>query len=270
MPYGIRSAPIDAWRVFDDQNPDPGYFQFDWLSARHPDLYHEFALSTVGQMQELDKLVDLSGLIVADVGAGTGRSTVPAARKARKVIAADTYRSVVTYGEKTVRAAGLDNVAYIVADGEHLPLEDNSVDAVLSAWAQLDFGEAYRVLVPNGYIIQLTSAPGSLCGELTATLQESYPELITEVAPQEYYDRSCPTSESIGAGTEWNGIPLVGPMKIHDFTYVAEYESVREASEIFGRLYGPLAKKYLHDRQQATVASRLRICYGKVKKQRSV
>jgi hypothetical protein len=28
------------------KNPQPGYFQFDWISARHPDLYHRFELST--------------------------------------------------------------------------------------------------------------------------------------------------------------------------------------------------------------------------------
>ena len=40
-------APVDAWRTYDIHEPDPGYFQFDWLSARHPDLYHAFAVSSV-------------------------------------------------------------------------------------------------------------------------------------------------------------------------------------------------------------------------------
>ena len=41
--YKIPAAPVDSWRSFDVNNPDPGFFQFDWLSARHPDLYDRFA-----------------------------------------------------------------------------------------------------------------------------------------------------------------------------------------------------------------------------------
>lgn len=65
-------------------DPNPGYFEFDWLSARHPDLYDRFALSTVGLMHELRSVVDLTGLIVCDVGAGTGRSALGAAETASR------------------------------------------------------------------------------------------------------------------------------------------------------------------------------------------
>jgi hypothetical protein len=56
-------------------DPDPGYFEFDWLSARHPDLYDQFALSTVGLVTELGRLVDLRDATVVEVGAGTGRAS---------------------------------------------------------------------------------------------------------------------------------------------------------------------------------------------------
>jgi SAM-dependent methyltransferase len=218
-------------------------------------------------MHELEKLVDLTGLTVADVGAGTGRATVIAARKAKVVFAIDAYESVAAFGKRNAEAARLENVNYIIGDSENLPLENNSVDAVICAWAKLDYGEAYRVLRHNGYLIQLNCAPGSQCGELTATLAESYPGLITEVAPRAQFERFCPSVDSVAQDTNWNGVPLVSPMKRHDFTYVAEYGSIREASEMFGRLYGPLAKKYIQDHQRAAVASRLRICYGRVNKQ---
>jgi ubiquinone/menaquinone biosynthesis C-methylase UbiE len=78
--YNIKPAPRDAWRNYNERNPIPGYFEFDWLSARHPDLYHKYALSTIGLMIELNKIVDLAGLEVADIGAGTGRATIEAAK----------------------------------------------------------------------------------------------------------------------------------------------------------------------------------------------
>src|SRR5512135_2574669 len=83
--YKLPAAPADSWRIYDEDNPIPGYFQFDWLSSRHPDLYYRFALSTTGLMEKLHTLIDLTGSSVVDIGAGTGRSAIGAARKAKQV-----------------------------------------------------------------------------------------------------------------------------------------------------------------------------------------
>jgi methylase of polypeptide subunit release factors len=101
--YSLKAAPDDAWRNHDERNPIPGYFQFDWLSARHPDLYHTFALTSVGLIDELHKLVDLTGLEVVDIGAGTGRSAMGLAMKAKRVIAVDIYASVTVYGKRLLQ-----------------------------------------------------------------------------------------------------------------------------------------------------------------------
>src|SRR5512135_3259857 len=112
----IKAAPLDDWRRYDELHPVPYYFDFDWLSARHPDLYHRFALTTDGLMLELEKLVDLSGLDVIDVGAGTGRSAIAAARRARSVHAIDIFESVVLYGMDQVRKLSLENITYVRGD----------------------------------------------------------------------------------------------------------------------------------------------------------
>jgi hypothetical protein len=75
--YDMQAAPADEWRVYDPNDPDPGYYQFDWISARHPDLYHQYALTSVGLIDEFARLVDLSG---RDVLSGLGRATRPSAR----------------------------------------------------------------------------------------------------------------------------------------------------------------------------------------------
>lgn len=264
--YNTPAAPEDAWRSFDEQNPDPGYLQFDWLSARHPDLYHKFALSTVGLMNELAKMVDLSGLVVADIGAGTGRATLAAAQKARQVIAVDAYESVAEYGSRLLEASNLSNVRYVLGDSANLPLEDDSIDAVICAWAELHHAEAWRVLKPGGWLVQLTGAPGSLCGELTPILAESYPDLIEEVAPAKQWDPNCPSTDAIISDERWQGIPFASGVRVHDFTYTADYGDPEEAAAILGRLYGPLASQYMRDRDQSTLAWRLRIYYGQVSK----
>ena len=91
----------------------PGYFDFDWLSAYHPDLYHKFSLSTEGLMDELEELVDLSDLVIADIGAGTGRATIRASEKAKHVYAIDVYRSVVEFGRDLVQDLGPSQHSFI-------------------------------------------------------------------------------------------------------------------------------------------------------------
>ncbi len=190
--YDSPAAPADAWRVYDRQNPEPGYFEFDWISAYHPDLYHRFALSTDGLLDELPKLVDLTGLDVVDIGAGTGRSTLGAARTAKHVYAVDAYRSVVEFGRNEVSKAGLTNVTYEQGDRAALPLDDESVDVALNTWAEFDPKEMYRVLKPGGWVVIGACAPGSLMGELTEVLSPSYQDFVSEVAAREKYRPRVP------------------------------------------------------------------------------
>ena len=262
--YYLGAAPLDDWRIYDEHDPVPGYFDFDWLGAYHPDLYHKFSLSTEGMMDELEKLVDLSDMVIADIGAGTGRATIRVSKKAKRVYAIDVYRSVVEYGRALVKELGLRNVGYVQGDGANIPLPNNSVDASIHSWAILDHEEAYRILKPGGLLVSLGPAPGSLCGELTATLACEYPDLIKSVASFDSYDPHCPPVES--EVDSWGDIPLIASTSIHDFTYVADFGESTEAAAILGRLYGPRAKSYFLERAQSTLAWRLRITVARVAK----
>jgi SAM-dependent methyltransferase len=244
----------------------PFYFDFDWFSARHPDLYHRFALSTDGLMQELEKLVDLSGLDVIDVGAGTGRSAIAAARRARSVCAVDIYKSVVLYGRDQVRRLGLANITYVRGNRGDLPFAASSFDALINSFAELHCSEAYRVLKPGGFLIRLGAPLAALCWELTATLSDVFPDILTEVAPDEWFEPGCPPTDIEFKEDEWNDQPVIPPTLQHDFTFVADYGDWQETAAIFGRLYGPKARQYFIDRRQSQVTHRLRIEVSRVRK----
>lgn len=257
------AAPVDAWRVYDRENPHPGYFEFDWISARHPDLYHRFALSTDGLLDELQTLVDLTGLDVVDIGAGTGRSTLGAARTARHVYAVDAYRSVVEFGRNEVRKAGLTNVTYLQGDRAALPLDDASVDVAMSMWAEFEPKEMERVLRPGGWVVIGGCAPGSLMGELTEVLAPSYRDFVSEVAAREQFDPAHPPADGDLDPELGEGVP-VRWMKYHDFTHVGDFGDPAELAAILGRIYGPVAERYARDNGKSTLAYRQRICYGQV------
>ena len=264
--YKLQAAPVDFWRIYDEENPMPGYFQFDWLSSRHPDLYHKFALSTVGLMNKLHTMIDLTGCDVIDIGAGTGRSAIEAAKKAKKVFAVDLYESVVSFGKNQLLLTDTTNVHYINGDREHLPLKDNRIDVAINAWAELNPHEAYRVLKPDGLLIQLGAVPNALCGELTSEIGPDYPWVPQDYAPEEVFQSDYPDTQCTADNSIWNGIPVTGQINIHQFTYIVDYKDYSETASIAGRLYGPKAKHYFLTKKQSTFSWRLQILIGHVSK----
>jgi SAM-dependent methyltransferase len=264
--YRLQAAPVDSWRVFDEKNPIPGYFEFDWLSSRHPDLYHQFALSSVGLMEKLHTLIDLTGSDVLDIGAGTGRSAIGAAEKAKRVFALDWYQSVIFFGKSQLQRTHIKNVHYINGNRDQLPLPENSVDVVINTWAELNPQEAYRALKPDGYLIQLGAAPDALCGELTSEFLSEFPWLPADCAPAEVFEPGYPDTHATTDPSIWNGIPVVDAIQVHQFTYVAAYQDYAEIAAMTGRLYGPKAKRYFLTRKQSTFSWRLQILMGQVSK----
>ena len=265
--YDTHAAAPDAWRTYDPANPSPGYYQFDWISARHPDLYHKYAITSVGLIEQFVRLVDLTDLEVLDVGAGTGHSTIGAARKARHVTAVDAYRAVVDFGRAAVRDAGLSNVTYHVGDRSRLPVPDDSIDVVTCVWAELDFREAARVLKHGGILAVLGPAPGNPKGELTATFATAF-SLSGDIAPIDQLEPTRPPESTVIDRDEWGGVPILDGIHRYEFSYVADYGTVENAAAIHGRILGPAVANYLIERTQATIRWRLLCEYARVDKKR--
>lgn len=206
--------------------------------------------------------MDLDGLRILDVGAGTGRSALGLADTARHVVAVDAYSSVVEYGTQVVRDAGASNVTYLRGHRSHLPIGNDSMDAVVCCWAELDRVEAARVLKPGGLLVQMGGHPDEP-GELAPILADEFPNLVPPVAQDL---ESTPNSEPLDVDLPargWRDVRLSNNvLHAHDFTFTADYGTVGEAAAIIGRIFGPRAAAYLGDRRQSSVWSRLRIWYG--------
>ena len=100
------------------------------------------------------------GETVLDLGSGGGIDCFVAASavgETGKVIGVDMTPDMVSKARENAEKAGVKNVEFRLGEIEHLPVEDGSVDAIisncvinLSPEKEKVFSEAYRVLKPGG------------------------------------------------------------------------------------------------------------------------
>jgi ubiquinone/menaquinone biosynthesis C-methylase UbiE len=97
-----------------------------------------------------------------DVGSGTGLLALALAPRCRGVWAIDVAPAMVEHLRWVIAGQGLDNVYPLVASAATLPLEDGSVDLVVSNYCfhhlteaekRLALAEAFRVLRPGGRLV---------------------------------------------------------------------------------------------------------------------
>ena len=83
----------------------------------------------------IDEIINVDGLDVIDLGAGTGRLTLILAPRAKSIRAFDVSAEMLRVCRERLIASGLLNWQVDVADHRHLPVEDHSVDLVVSGWS---------------------------------------------------------------------------------------------------------------------------------------
>jgi SAM-dependent methyltransferase len=103
--------------------------------------------------QATDAMLDMAGVgpgaSVLDVAAGAGDQTLDIAQRVGpkgRVLASDLSPAILALAQKKAREAGLHNVQTLVADGEDLPVEPASFDAVVSRLGLMFFPDPLRGL----------------------------------------------------------------------------------------------------------------------------
>ena len=142
----------------------------------------------------LDEIVNVSGLDVFDLGAGTGRLTLMLAPRVKSIRAFDASDEMLRVCRERLTAGGFSNWQADVADHRQLPVEAHSADLVVSGWsvaylcvwnpetwrAELEkwLGEMKRVLRPGSFIVLFESlGTGNESPIRLEHLKEYYPWL---------------------------------------------------------------------------------------------
>jgi SAM-dependent methyltransferase len=124
----------------------------------------EYERLTAGEQVHLGALdyARMDGAVVLDAGAGTGRVTLPIARRARRVYAMDPAPPLLQILENKLAAAGLRNVDLLRGVFRRVPLPDDSMDAVVTCSAfgpeesrggERGLDELQRITRPGGRIV---------------------------------------------------------------------------------------------------------------------
>lgn len=83
----------------------------------------------------IDEIVNVDGLDVLDLGAGTGRLTLLLAPRAKSIRAFDVSAEMLRVCRERLIASGLTNWQVDVADHRRLPVPDHSADLAVSGWS---------------------------------------------------------------------------------------------------------------------------------------
>jgi SAM-dependent methyltransferase len=130
---------------------------------RNPDDYEQLTAGEQVHLGALD-VARVNDAVVLDAGAGTGRVTLPLARRARTVFAMDPAPPLLYLLERKIAAANLRNVEVMRGVFRRVPLPDDSVDAVVACSAfgvwearggERGLDELRRVTRPGGRIVIL-------------------------------------------------------------------------------------------------------------------
>ena len=84
--------------------------------------------------------------VVVDLGCGSGYFTVPLAAKAKKVYGIDVQKEMIDYLREKIRKLKIKNVTLIVSKPSEIPLENESVDVLLSVNTLHEFGNRERMI----------------------------------------------------------------------------------------------------------------------------
>ncbi len=156
--------------------------RWDILYREYPEVYEAF-MNVPYQpsvFEQVPEIIDLRGKIIADVGAGTGKSSLALARSARQVIGIEYEPAMLRQARQKAFGDEAARLIYLSGDARAIPLADHSVDVVTGFTLALFPAEQYReficegLRVAKGKVVYVGIPPGWYGGDLDHVIENPY------------------------------------------------------------------------------------------------
>lgn len=219
--------------------------RWDILYRDYPEVYEAFSNTPYHPTvyEQLPGIIDLRGRRIADVGAGTGSSSLALACFARQVIGIEREAAMLRLAREKARDAGVEQVTFLSGDALALPLADDAVDIVTGITLALYPPEQYRdficegMRVAKGPLVYLGISPGWYGGDLYAVIDdvEKVDDAVDRIFLEEFH------------------------FTYQDIYSVQEYGSVEHIVSTYGFIFGKRAIEYLKKEQKTSIRWKFRV-----------
>ena len=225
--------------------------RWDILYRDYPEVYEAFAQDGGGPVKDFAKMLHVKDKIVVDVASGTGRSTFPLTRYARKVIGIEPEEAMLKIARQTMKQNGIKNVVFRKGTSDRIPWPDHSVDIVAAVGSASFYSrenierfvtESERILVNDGFIYSIDVAPGWYGGDLA-------PVIYGPSRRQKGADSGFIRSDTFAA---------LG-FKHKDFYRYQEFDSLDHILSTYGFIFGKKAIDYIKAHDKTTIKWKWRI-----------
>jgi len=223
--------------------------RWDILYRDYPEVYEAFSSTPYHPTvyEQLPGIIDMRGKCIADVGAGTGSSSLALARSARLVIGIEREVAMLRLAREKVRGDGAERVTFLSGDALALPLADGSVDLVTGITLALYPPDQYRdfiregLRVAKGPVVYLGIPPGWYGGDLYEVIEdvEKIDDEVDRIFIEEFH------------------------FAYQDIFSDQEYGTVEHIVSTYGFIFGRKAIEYLRREKKTAIRWKFRVYWGK-------
>ena len=227
------------------ERPESIENRWDILYRDYPEVYEAFSSTPYRPTvyEQLEGIVDLRDKVIADVGAGTGKSTLGLASNARRVIGIEYEAAMLRLAREKTRGEGTEKLAFLGGDALALPLADDSVDMVAAITLALYPPGQYRdfiregLRVARGSLVYVGIPPGAYGGDLYEIIEdvEKVDEEVDRIFLDEFH------------------------FAYQDIRSTQEYGTVENIVNICGFIFGKKAIEYLKSQRKTSIRWTFRV-----------
>lgn len=221
--------------------------RWDILYSDYPEVYEAFSNTPYHPTicEQLSRIIDLRGKRIADVGAGTGSSSLALARFAGQVIGIEREAAMLRQAREKMRGIEAQQVTFLSGDALALPLADDSVDLVTGITLAVYPPDGYRdfiregLHVAKGLVIYVGIPPGWYGGDLYDVIENPYKGMIDVEVDRIFIEEF--------------------QFEFQDIFSTQKYGTVEHIVGIYGFIFGKKAIEYLKRENKTTIRWRFRV-----------